>query len=300
MKKPFKGTMPDNSTLQNINIGRNEKREVYFLGIMKDVRIWKRALKGREIKKNYTDIFDPSEDGWISYWPLNEGQGSVVHSLSSNSSNGEIYNGSWILYGYEPKFTSPVQSLQVPTDPVTLSWANRKITYSEVSLNGQGNVLTCFPGDRISVQLKYNAKWVYNANDYCPGCVVQVYYGMEDIFSVGIIEHGVQVHTGSSSTSFNAPAFVGIYYITQKISLDYHFLLVKHPNQFCDALAVVQVLPLIWTPQIHHLLPQVIRRQIITVLSLTQKNSKSSMTRLPKDLIPTLFSMLIVQSYDLS
>ena len=56
------------------------------------------------------------------------------------------------------------------------------------------------PGESCSIDLSFEARWRYNSKDYCPGCVVQLYYGMNGVFSTGVVEHGIHDHRGNSST----------------------------------------------------------------------------------------------------
>ena len=97
------------------------------------------------------------------------------------------------------------------------------------------------PGAGCTIDVKYTAAWRHNANDYCPGCVVQLYYGLTDIFRTGVVKSGIRNHSGKSSTSFVAPVKMGTYYITQAISLDYNYVGGTHPNTFANSLAVIRV-----------------------------------------------------------
>ena len=100
----------------------------------------------------------------------------------------------------------------------------------EVSdFNGRGNtrVVLVRPGEPCSLSVRYHARWQYNSSDYCPGCIVQLYYGLghpRDVphaFSTGVVEHGIHNHRGTSTSSFDAPRAPGVYYITQTIDLQY-------------------------------------------------------------------------------
>lgn len=103
------------------------------------------------------------------------------------------------------------------------------------------NVLCVPPGAPCTIEVKYRAFWRRNAQDYCPGCVVQLYYGMTDVFRTGVVERGIRQHRGTSSTAFTAPRLPGTYYVTQAISLDYHYVAGAHANTFENSLAVVRV-----------------------------------------------------------
>ena len=55
-----------------------------FYGILSEMRLWTRALTPREIKANVCGV-DPSTDGLVSYWRMNEGEGSTFYDLSPNT-----------------------------------------------------------------------------------------------------------------------------------------------------------------------------------------------------------------------
>ncbi len=76
----FPHLLPSQSkpTLQNINIGRNEKRNYHFSGFIKEVRLRNRSLTQEEIRANY--LFDRSKtyQGLIAYWPLDDGNYTLI------------------------------------------------------------------------------------------------------------------------------------------------------------------------------------------------------------------------------
>ena len=138
-----------------------------------------------------------------------------------------------------PPVNGPVP--RIPPRPSHCVWAGRESTW-EADLNKTGsNVLCVPPGAPCTIEVKYSTFWRRNAQDYCPGCVVQLYYGMTDVFRTGVVEHGIHQHRGTSSTAFTAPQRPGTYYVTQAISLDYHYVAGTHANTFENSLAVVRV-----------------------------------------------------------
>lgn len=148
--------------------------------------------------------------------------------------------------GDSPEGQSPHQ---IPS-PVTHVWAGRKFHWSNVDVNKTGsNYTVVVPGQPVEVSLQFKTEWEYNSSDYCPGCIVQLYYGLGDGqlqrdggFSTGIVESGIHSNSGSSSTEFTAPREPGVYYITWAISLDYHYVVKKHSNKFEAALGAIHVL----------------------------------------------------------
>jgi len=219
----------------------------------------------------------------VAYYPLNEGEGTVAHCVTDEALNGTFHNPTWIVDGHEQRSTAS-SNYSVPPSPVTLSWAGRRVTWKNVSLNGEGNYLKCMPKQEVKITLEYDAIWNYSSNDYCPGCIVQVYYGMQETFTKGIIEFGIQRHTGKDLETFTAPNIPGIYYITQNISLDYHYVPVNHSNLIGDALAVIHVVPLTWNEDTYRLLPSDIQQQIKTVMLMALRNPKTEAPRHPETL----------------
>ena len=141
--------------------------------------------------------------------------------------------------------------MQIPS-PVTHVWAGRKFHFSDVRLNrGTTNYTVVLPGQSVEISLKYRTEWGYNSSDYCPGCVVQLYYGMgagslkgDGGFSTGVVKSGISTMRNKchSSTRFTAPKEPGVYYITWAISLDYHYVTKTHSNDFEKSIAAIHVL----------------------------------------------------------
>ena len=52
-----------------------------FYGRLSEMRLWTRALSAREIKANVCGV-DPSTNGLVSYWRMNEGEGTTFYDLS--------------------------------------------------------------------------------------------------------------------------------------------------------------------------------------------------------------------------
>ncbi|MBM3880654.1 MAG: hypothetical protein FJ387_13210 [Verrucomicrobia bacterium] len=67
-----------------------------FPGLIRDVRIWNRALDAQEVQAAFTGAFTGAEPGLVGYWPLNEGTGTITRDLSSALRFGTLVNGpSW-------------------------------------------------------------------------------------------------------------------------------------------------------------------------------------------------------------
>ena len=74
------------------------------------------------------------------------------------------------------------------------------------------NIFAVGPGDICSINLVYGVWMEYGPNygKICRniklgGCIVQLYYGMQDTFSKGVVERGINHHQGESFAEFKAP-----------------------------------------------------------------------------------------------
>ncbi len=67
----------------------------YFRGQLAEVRIWSRARSEDEIKTDMNRRLSGTEDGLVAYWPLDEGEGGVIHDLTANANQGTIRGATW-------------------------------------------------------------------------------------------------------------------------------------------------------------------------------------------------------------
>lgn len=169
-------------------------------------------------------------------------------------------------------------------------WAGRKVTYKNVVLNGKKtNQMIVFPRTSISISLDFESSWSFNQNDYCPGCIVQAYYGLDREFSQGIIQYGIHDEKGNSQKTFNAPREPGIYYITNEITLEYSFAKIRqHHNSPDNAFAVIRVIPLIWSKETHHFYKKETKQCVIQVLHGIY-SPKSQLSNIPIEIIEQIF-----------
>lgn len=63
-----------------------------FYGRLSEMRLWTRPLSAREIKANVCGV-DPSTNGLVSYWRMNEGEGTTFYDLSPNKRDIAYTNG---------------------------------------------------------------------------------------------------------------------------------------------------------------------------------------------------------------
>jgi len=66
-----------------------------YRGLIKDVRIYNRALSDSEIRWDYLHPDDPVRDGLVLWLPMNEGSGDEVYDLSGYNNHGTIYGATW-------------------------------------------------------------------------------------------------------------------------------------------------------------------------------------------------------------
>jgi gliding motility-associated-like protein len=140
-----------------------------------------------------------------------------------------------VIYTVTPA-TSPISIASPKTNNI---W-NRLVTYTGVSLNGQGNSVTVTPGSNVSITYGYSVVW--NGSVFCPGCVVQSYIGIggtnTTVQCVNPVTNGTN---GTFNGTFTAPSTPGIYYLTQSGTLDYVCQPQFFSNSPSTAIAVIYV-----------------------------------------------------------
>lgn len=88
----------DEVTVRNKNfLGKsNWEHDQYFSGYMKDIRMWSTAKTLEEIQTNINRTLIGDEKGLLLYYPLVNGNESVVEDLAGMDHNGNIEGASWI------------------------------------------------------------------------------------------------------------------------------------------------------------------------------------------------------------
>ena len=101
-----------------------------------------------------------------------------------------------------------------------IDYANREITFSDVTINGEETTyLAVNPGEEIKMTTRITSK---RDGDYCPACIVQVYWGIRNYTSVCAKSfRAYNMRKKKSKHTFTAPVSPGIYYITMGGSLEY-------------------------------------------------------------------------------
>jgi len=201
-----------------------------------------------------------------------------------------------------PTAERPLNSFGVIAIPTgQCEWAGRKMNWKVLEFNGNSNlkrqqrVFAVTSGTNCSIKVEYRTIWNYNRNDYCPGCVVQLYYGLDSVFSKGVIERGISNQSGESHSHFKAPILPGLYYITQSVSLMYHFVTVNHPNRSENSIAVIRVLPFKFQESNYVVLPKVCQNEILLLLGFWMRSGESAtiFSALPRETLYMIFTHLI-------
>ena len=137
---------------------------------------------------------------------------------------------------------------QIPA-PADIAWEGRHFIYDRVSLNQGGNSLEISPGAHVTIDLDWETR-TDNSSGYCPGCLIQGYFGMQDVFSKCFVSDGMSPESyrddsGHENLTFKAPEKPGIYYITHRFTIDYNCKedAGQHDNGIKNALGVIRVMP---------------------------------------------------------
>jgi outer membrane protein OmpA-like peptidoglycan-associated protein len=120
--------------------------------------------------------------------------------------------GSQNLYGQCDFITPPAVK--------KINDASRELTFSDVTINGKETTyLAVRKGETVKISTRVSSK---KNGDYCPGCIVQIYWGINGYTSVCAKSfYGYQFSSKKSTHQFEAPMEEGIYYITMGSTLDY-------------------------------------------------------------------------------
>lgn len=150
----------------------------------------------------------------IDVYSYNGAGASIVYSASQLS--GTVTT----LSGAVPCTTGTI------TLPVTRNVLERNIQFTALSFSGAGvlsgagtNTAYVNPGGMFQLNYTYNTT---PAGSYCPGCVTQIYIGINGNFTHCIASHVPQTSAGSGMTAMiAAPATPGIYYVALNGSWDF-------------------------------------------------------------------------------
>lgn len=101
-----------------------------------------------------------------------------------------------------------------------VKYADRNFTFSNVTINKKSTTyLAVEKGEKVKITAYVSSK---RAGNYCPGCIVQVYWGIRGYESTCAKRfHGYNFNRKKTKLKFDAPTEDGIYYITMGGSLEY-------------------------------------------------------------------------------
>ena len=123
-----------------------------------------------------------------------------------------------LIFGFQNIYGQ--DEIIIPPSIKKMDYANREFTFSEVTMNGQRTTyLEVEKGATVKMKTSVSSK--KNGN-YCPACIVQVYWGIHDYTPVCAKSfYGYNFKKKKSKHTFRAPMKDGIYYITMGGSLEY-------------------------------------------------------------------------------
>ena len=83
---------------------------------------------------------------------------------------------------------------QVSSNSLPITWSpwDRTVTFTSVSLNGGGNTINVGPGASITFATAGTYTHI-TSGGYCPGCIVQYYARMNDVFNLCLLSSGTSV-----------------------------------------------------------------------------------------------------------
>lgn len=180
-------------------------------------------------------VLPPNTSYTVDVYSYNGAGASTVYSASPLS--GTVTT----LSGAVPCTTGTIML------PVTKNVLERNIEFTALSFTGVGvlsgagtNTAFVNPGGMFQLNYTYNST---AAGSYCPGCVTQIYIGINGNFTHCIASHVPQTSSGSGTTAtIAAPLTPGIYYVAVNGSWDYScYSTVGFSTNPADAIATLIV-----------------------------------------------------------
>jgi len=84
------GSITLNSNTNNLYIGSKSGAGEYWSGPINEPRIYDRALSAEEIRRNMLNYHNPSKNGLVGWWRLEEGTGLTAYDQSGNGNHGTL------------------------------------------------------------------------------------------------------------------------------------------------------------------------------------------------------------------
>ena len=87
-----------NSSDENIYLGAqyHDGLTNHFIGNIDNVQIWNNGLSEQEIQDYIIDEPSGNEEGLVSYWKFNAGEGETLYDHSGNQNHGTINGAPWV------------------------------------------------------------------------------------------------------------------------------------------------------------------------------------------------------------
>lgn len=82
------------------SLAKSYMGEAFFKGAIREVRIWDRELSQNNIRTNMNLALSGNEPGLVLYWPLNEGEGNIIHDRSNHGNDAKLTaDDRWVPLG---------------------------------------------------------------------------------------------------------------------------------------------------------------------------------------------------------
>ncbi len=111
---PWDATLTDFS--DPLYLGANPSRyvETFLDGQIDELRIWDYARTPQQLNDRMNSELYGNEPGLVAYWNFNEGSGDILHDLSGNGHDGQLYSSSGGEGPVWVESTSPVAPIPEP------------------------------------------------------------------------------------------------------------------------------------------------------------------------------------------
>lgn len=101
---------------KDLILGSTSNNDLYFKGIIDDVRIWNYVRSDEQIAQSNQALLSGNEAGLQAYWPMNEGQGDSLIDKSQFGNTMNIQGAEWIQ-GTSFKPTVAIDQEQIDLHP---------------------------------------------------------------------------------------------------------------------------------------------------------------------------------------
>ncbi len=84
------GSSLEEASGASLTVGASPFEEIYFTGILDEVRIWNHARNAQDIQADMYDRIEPESDGLSGYWRLDEESGDIVFDATPGDNHGQL------------------------------------------------------------------------------------------------------------------------------------------------------------------------------------------------------------------